>query len=533
MKYILNKWIFFVFVLTSSSIFCNQVTDSLYVVMLDAQGKKKVDLLNELSVAYRDNDNNESYEYAKEAYVNGKGFKYKKGIAESLMNIGFYHSTIGEYDISKTNFNKAMKLFRKLKDLHGEARVLINLGIINNFQGNLKDALIYLQKSLLLNKKINDSLGITKSCVNIGILYYSLKDSHNSLIYYLKALAIKKAIRDSIGIGLTYNNIGQIYCDQKKYQDALNYYYLAKNIFKKFGNKNQIAMIYNNISQVNMNLNNFQTSLKYQFLSLKIKNSINDNYGKSISYLNLGEIYLLLNDKIKSEKYLDSSLSLSQQIGDNIGIADAYNKLGNLNFLKKNYKNSIANYNKAIIHYQKSNMLEDKAQIYNLISDAYYQSGDINKAYDYKKLSSTLSDSLRQTENETLLYQTLAKLEAENYIEILKKDNEIKESKNTFLLISIASGVIIILTLTIGFFVIKSKNKKLEITISELEDMNKFQKDVYSKLTNDILSTLYPLSINIAKLSRVDEFEAINKSYLGFSTEYEKLLKTFKIHIDN
>ncbi len=534
MKTIIYTLLLLLFIMTAnlSASIINK-DDSLLLKASEAEGNHKVDLLNQLSESLRDRDNMESNKYAKKALNEAKRLSYQKGIADALMNIGIQKAIKGKYDEGITNFKIALAKYHSINNEKGEARANNNLSRIYHFKNNYKDALIYLQRALKLNKELNNKKGIANSYLNLGVLYSDLNDNDLAITYYLNALVIKQELPDSLGIGLIYNNIGQIYASLNDNKKALEKYQQARLIFKKINNKMGLASNSNNIAVVYMEMNDLNKAIQYQVQALELEKQLNDKYGESVSYLNISNIYLRQKEISRAKQYLDTAIQISGAIGDERGLSDCNLLYGELYYKNKKYDLAIKKMKEAVGNYKKLKCDDELSETYLLLTKSYKAIGNINKAFYYHELFSITKDSLSRKNNITTTHSLKTRMEAENDLKILKKDKEIMEAKNYYLTILVIVSVIALIILFVSLKIIFNKNKKLANVITKLEEMNRFQKEAYNVLTNDILITLYPLSNDIASVSKEEEFKALNESYLGFAEEYDKLVKSFKAQINN
>lgn len=507
--------------------------DSLTLRLFNSKGKDKVELLNQIAKAYRDNDNDKLYFYAQRALHSAKIKGYKKEEGDALMNIGIYYISTCKYDQGELYIQNALDVYEEIENVLGQANANLALGRISKYIGDLKKATIYYHFALDLSSDLNNEKEIASLFINLGNVYDDMNDKQKALECYLRGLNLKKKYNDQYGIANAYNNIGQLYYKHNEIDKSLDYYYSALKVIGKNDNKKLISSLYNNIALIYMDKDIIDSAFAYQELSLKYDLELNDNFDVSISYLNLGNLYMIKENYIKADEYFNKSKQLSEYLHYEKGIADSYQYLGILNMNKSNYKEAVRNLNYAQKYYLKNKDVDEVIENYNLFSESYNKMGKGDSAFAYFKLASSLNDSLSNLNNRAILEATSMKYEAEKIIEHNNQQEVSHKADMLNLYKIIILCCLLILVLAIGVITIIRKNKLLSKANMELEEINDFQRGAYYSLINNIRPTLFPLSINIAKLNHLKEYEDLNKSYVGIASELEKLVKSYKDYINN
>ncbi|MFH1051433.1 MAG: tetratricopeptide repeat protein [bacterium] len=526
LKYIIQ---IMVIILPLNNVFGSDNIDQLTLQLYESEGKEKVNILNQLSKAYRDNDNNKVYHYSKRALQVAKSINYKKGKADAMMNIGIFYASTGNYEQSELNFQNALDIYQEYDDASGIAHAYLALGRLSGFTGDYKNAIVYNNLALNIAKKLNDEKLCSSIHLNLGIIYDDIQDMKNALKHYLKALSLKKKQKDDkIGIAKAYNNIGQLYFNNNLHEKSLEYYLTALKILGNNENTKLLSNLYNNISLVYLEKELYDSSFYYQEMSLKLGHDLNDKLEVLISYLNLGNLEMIVGNYKKAEEYFKNSKTLSEQISDENVLADAYQHLGKLNLKKGNYKNALKFLFIAQEFNTKSKNITAINENYNLTSEIYYKMGNNEKSLAFLKLSNSLKDSINDVNSKTSLESLSMKYQAEIIIDNLKKQESLHKAETSKLYLIIGFSCLILFILIISGIIIIRKNKLLNNKILELETMNDFQNGVYFALTKSVKPNLFPLSVTIAKLNHLKEYEDLSKSYTGIANELDKIVKSYK-----
>jgi serine phosphatase RsbU (regulator of sigma subunit)/tetratricopeptide (TPR) repeat protein len=144
----------------------------------------------------------------------------KKGIAESINNLGTLYSYQDDMEATITYYLKALKIYGEIKDEEGSAQTLNNLGITYNIIHETKKAIEYNTKALHIQQKVNDLSGMANSFVNLGGDYKALGDTAKAIEYYLKSLKIREQLDAKSEIAASLYSLASIYYNIKDFKKA-------------------------------------------------------------------------------------------------------------------------------------------------------------------------------------------------------------------------------------------------------------------------------------------------------------------------
>jgi class 3 adenylate cyclase len=171
----------------------------------------------------------------------------KKGVANSLMNLGNVYKDLGKYSRSLEFFQRSLQLNEEINNQIGIANNLNNIGLIYKDLRNYTRSLEYLEKALAMMETLGDKRGVARVIGNIGIIHDMQGNLSLALSYYERGLALHKEMGDKIGMAGSLGNIGYIHKFLGDYERALNYFEEAQRIYEVMGNKKGIASGLNNI----------------------------------------------------------------------------------------------------------------------------------------------------------------------------------------------------------------------------------------------------------------------------------------------
>ncbi len=293
-------------------------------------------------------------------------------------------------------------------------------GVIWQKKGEYATAIEHLLKALNNYESIDALSNIATVYINISENFRFMKDFEKAMEYNIKA---EQFLRNESLFGhqlnTVFQNRGNIFNNQGNYEDAL----------RMFKNTLDSAKLYNDLGNIDNALNNLGVSyeemgkdgqaLEYYFRALDNYKSRDNNWGEANTLGNISAIYLQRGEFDKAITFCKNALKIAHE--------SEFREL---------------------VLYNKRNL----ARIYETMG-LYKQSLDINKSIV------GLKDSLYDEEK----FRTINSLEQRYRDEkaqklIAQKDKELIEAQlnsKTLLIFLIIFGVLIFISLLVGFFLYK------------------------------------------------------------------------------
>ncbi|MFT3846966.1 MAG: sensor histidine kinase [Lacibacter sp.] len=172
------------------------------------------------------------------------------------------------------NYDKALSIFRSLKDSSGIQMILNESGVVYEYQGNYTEALRRYKASFDIATRLKDEMG--KSwCYNFMAGVYVLQNKFElAEDYQLRALAIRQKQQDTFSIALSYSDLGILYSAWGKPERALYYFEESNKTAENMGYKELIANNYAEMSKVANVNGDYKKALDYFTWSTQMKDSI-------------------------------------------------------------------------------------------------------------------------------------------------------------------------------------------------------------------------------------------------------------------
>jgi diguanylate cyclase (GGDEF)-like protein len=376
-------------------------------VLADKQLSVNIDSLNETAWEVMLSEPHEALRLSKDALKKSKKSDYEKGRAESLLNIGWCHYYLGNFEKSLDNYYEALNNYRKLKIAEGEMKTLNALGAVHHQLSRLDLALEFYYSSLEA-AKVNQNLQRQVAAYNnIGEICLEMGNTAEALNYYLEALGIAEKIADKEQCQTIAINIGDIYRNKKDYSQAGRFLDLAVEFGREIDNKISDAQCYTLKGLVLQEEGKLEAAEELHKESLKINKKTGHKIGTIDTLYNLGCLFTKRGEFTEALGYFKEALFLSESTKASINIyrcdreiALVYEQLGD-------YKN-------ALLHYQRYSIAEREVK-------------SQESAQQLKRLS-------MQYEIEQSKYE--AEVARLKNIELKKKSEELEESYNQVAIIS-------------------------------------------------------------------------------------------------
>lgn len=402
----------------------------------------KVNLLCSLSKYFYNISPDSGIKYGTLSEKLAQKLEWKKGLAKSYSGLGINYSMQSNNSKAEQLFNKALAIYKEIKDKEGISEQLGNLGIVSMNQSNFTAALDFYQQSL----KIDDSdSNRARQYGNIGVVYTNLKDYNKALKYNIRSLKLREKLGDKDRIARQLSNIALNYTFLKDYDKALENYEKALRLDIEGGNQRSIAIRLGNIGVLHWEKKDYEKAYEYYNKALEKNKEIDSKSGIAVNLTNLGAIHYFLTQ--------DTIISKLKTKGTELNLNKEYNL------------------NKALIYLNTSKEIASEMgnkrqliEIYETLKEAYNSINKYDYAYKYQTEWAKLKDSIFSVEKTT----EIANLEAKKENEIKEKELKLKDlellrkvNEQTALFVGMAAIVILLIII----FMQRRKSEKLLLNI--------------------------------------------------------------------
>ena len=367
-------------------------------------------------------DSQKSVKYGIEAVKLAKKMQYATGEGMALNNLGIAYMRREEYVKAIDTYTKAFAIHDSLGAMDKKAKTLANLGALYEEIGDYQRAMDMQQRAFVLKQELGDSTGMIGKLINLGRESEKSNNDKIAIDYYLKALEMSKSIGTKHLEAIIYNHIGVLEKNRERPQKALTYYNRAITIADSLQDRRTAANVLNNLGVVYMRQGNYKKAL----LHLKRSDSLYQT-------IHLPNLNVKLN---MAESYLD------------------------IGHLDKAFE--IAPKPEEVEYTQ-----QEKADIFQLLSNIYEAKGMEKEAFAYQKQFSEMQKQIYETEQVKQIALMQAKFDLdlkEQQISSQKEQISVMEQKERadnnlrFALIALALLLLLLLGVAVNRYRIKQRS---------------------------------------------------------------------------
>ncbi|MBN1414426.1 MAG: tetratricopeptide repeat protein [Bacteroidales bacterium] len=362
---------------------------------------------------------------------------------------GTYFAT-GDFQNSINSYEKSLSVKEKAGDKAGASEVMSSIAGVYETTYDYKNAISYYQKSAKLKDSIADESGLKDVMDNLGNVYYKQKILTSSILSYEKAVKIIQKLDMKEALGPVYNKLGVAHYEMGNLVEAEKFFKESMKNLYEAGNRKEAAMTLNNLGNLLFINNKYEDAITYYERSLKSKKPGEYEYGRAVTMFNMGNAYRRSGDHNKAMELYEKSL----HIADSLSFTALQGK--NLKALSAVYEASKM--------FDKAAEMRSKLDTLNLSSISIeFPVSENEMDLDVEKTQEILS----KLSQEALKRKDVLEKEGNNkmadlYISTLNKQYMKEQNRSrTFLMLSIALGVVLLMTLIFAF---RSSRKKKIMT---------------------------------------------------------------------
>jgi hypothetical protein len=274
---------------------------------------------------------------------------------------------------------------------------------------------------------------------HIGNTYYAMLDYGEALNYFLDSytIALKKLdIKDEIA---SLNNIANLYTKEKIYDKALEYYYKAYELAKDKNIDARKGLPGMNIGYIYNRMNEPKKARPYIIESMLY---LKDEYLLSAKILLVENDILLGHTSLGRKKSLELLKDSANSKTENLDVF-LWSLIAK-SYLEDNDYNMAAEFALKVLG--KTPDIDVKRDTYQLLSDIYNKSGDLNRVIAYKDSIIASEKKLNDIKNGRVFENNRVKFEIQGYKEQLneKEENMAHERRIFYAVIAVILVIVLI-----------------------------------------------------------------------------------------
>ena len=293
------------------------------------------------------------------------------------------------------------KHLNKIEEHHG----LNYLAHIEYRRGNRLGALEFFTESLQIRYRHGKITEIANTLNWIGRIHHEQTDFDKALEYYFLSLQKLQEEPDSSYLLATLNNITYLYLDIGDNDKMLKFNNQSLIISKLTDDNLEYANACNLRGIYFQNTQTLDSAEIYYKKALSFYSEIDYAHKIAHQYNNLGIVYFL-NGKMKdSYSNFSYAMKLRKDLGDTLTYSESLRNLGDYFFYTENYDSSLHYYYKSLKLALEFDSKTDVKDIYESLSELYYDLKEYNKLYLPHNLLRYQPDLLPEDLMKLFLYQ--------------------------------------------------------------------------------------------------------------------------------
>jgi serine phosphatase RsbU (regulator of sigma subunit) len=408
----------------------------------------KVILQYRIAYELQFSDPERSLKYTNEALSLAERINYKRGIGNSLIQLGNIEQIKGNFSGAEEYTLKALEILEKADDQTGIAICYNNLGILAHNSNDYSKAIEYYTRSLQINSKIGRRSGEATSLYCIGTVYENKAEYDSALKFYFKAESISESIGDSRLMAYGKTSLANVYFITGDYAKSLSYNEDAILLYQKSGNDFGLLKVYTSLGLIAEKLDTNELALWCYRNALKISLRLESVNDEANIYFSFAGLFEKKGSSDSAKLFYENALKLFKETWNRENEALSLIALGRL-------KNSENNFSRALVNLQEALKIAGEINSPNALTEAYRELAktytglkDYSKAFSSLNHYSAIRDSLMSVEKQKQIlelqtqYETTKK-DKEN--EILRKDQQLLKNTRNSLII----GALLLLTIAV------------------------------------------------------------------------------------
>ena len=415
--------------------------DSLETQISEASGSEKVELLINLSEAYRNVMFDNCIINGQKAVILAQKLNNLDLEGKALKSMGVSCYVTSDYKTALDFFLKAYDVFKKSNNILQQGNCLSNVGLIYDEWSDYRKAEEYYKRALKLKTKADDKASMATTLINLGNISYYKFNYQKSLDYYYRARLLFTEAGDNEGVGQCLNNIAIIYKAWGNINQAVEYLKEAENFYVETGNDFELSKVYTNLADTYCeNYKDYKRGLEYYEKSLELKEGLDDSQGIAMVYNNLGSLYGNLEDYKKAVEYFALSRALYEKLNSPSGLVMVNQNEGKIAMLQKHYDIAKEYFLKSLKTAHEINLADYISSNEEYLLKLYASTGNYDKFNKYYSLFITGKDTLLSQLNKAKMDEIEARYLAEEQLHETmnlrsmneKSDKTIKQYKLLF-----------------------------------------------------------------------------------------------------
>ncbi len=333
-----------------------------------------------------------------------RALKDSQGEGAALTNLGRAHMELGSYTKAIAYFEKSLAIARAIKDQTLELSVLNRLGLSHANNGNFANAISTLEKILAIHRKNNNQAKEVRVLGDLGFVYLRANNYAKAIEVQEQAVRLAQKLNDNSlmfeargnreetysvlrgkALGLFQQGLQQNQANQ--FTAAIQSWEQALQIQRLLQDPNREENVLKALGSAYYRIGNYAKAEETQEQLLAIVRKRGDAAQTFEDPLrsSLGYTQQQLGNYTQAIAQMEQRLATARANNNFMDMAAALDSLGHMYSTLGNYAKAIENHEKSLAIVQKDGDRLRQAAVLSYLGNAYDDLGDYRKAISYYK----------------------------------------------------------------------------------------------------------------------------------------------------
>lgn len=308
-------------------------------------------------------------------------------------HLGFYHSSMQEYETAQLYLNLALKKAKRLRNTALQSEAYRYMAF-NFMRENEKDsALFYSDKAISSGRRSGNKSVLSLAFNAQARIYDFFGQLELSLTKNLISLQLVEENHDIRLLSTYCREIGRCQKLIINLNDAEYYFRRSLDYARQINDRRQMALALMNLASVQLDRRQFDKAIKNSTRAIQLLTELNDLNGLGATHNILGLVYKAKGNYDLASINLNQALVYYEATSNKEEIAGVYHNVGTIFKEQKKYDNALIYLNRSI---EIREQFGAKNQIYNtyrVMADLYKEINNTPKALEYLELYMNYVDS--------------------------------------------------------------------------------------------------------------------------------------------
>lgn len=326
-------------------------------------------------------------------------------------------SLVSNIELRRGNFNESdryllasQQFLTALKSESNKNELLYLLGKHHVFQAEYDAARFYLVQAAQQSVESQNHKLSTLSYLGLSKYYEVTSDKDSALLFIKKAITSARKSKQRELLAIVFNKQAELYSSYDQLDLSLAKNIVALQISEEINSKYLTTNILREVAELQFKSNNLSDAEQYIKKSIQFSQDIHNKYQEGLGLILLVKVEISKNNldsALKINALADTIFTTSRNRNSQAAIMANFGAISNL---KKDYKESIQYFNKALVLYENAKNKKEISETYTEIGKVFNKTKQYKKAINYLKKSIDIRKETNTYIQNPVTYKTISEI---------------------------------------------------------------------------------------------------------------------------